>query len=365
MSSPQNPESSQPFNLLVRVRNQGWQASQPNSLFIFDDLDFNQVPDSSERLASLSLAWLAYGEVLTATIAMTLAEGNHRIGAHLGEDDKPYNNLKFFDLRVGQFLSDVIINEIMAAPDPSKNQTEWVEFYNRSQKNINLRSWQMGDSKLLTILTTDLFDLPASGFVILAEDKNKFQASYPAFSGIVIQPSSWPSLDNEGDEVFLKDSLGFLAEKVSYPHQSLKGISWERIDYNKIGSDSDNWWRSVDPSGATPGRRNSVQAGFSSSIEVQIKPNPFSPDDDGFDDQTEIDFKIPLGVDLTMKIFDRKGRLIRTLFENQAQVSGKVSWDGRKDDGDKVRTGIYILFVETKGEKREVRKETIAVVKGR
>jgi hypothetical protein len=360
---PDNPGPNTEFDLLVDIRNLGSGKSQPSTLAVFDDLNFNQRLDANESLGVSALPQLGSDQLHTVGTSLSLPPGNHRIIAHIADDDKNYNNQSALNLKVGQSLPEIVINEIMAAPDLSQDQTEWVELYNRSDQSVNLKDWRFGDAKQQAVFTEDLLELSAGGFLILADDRNKFLASYPDFSASLIQPTSWQALDNDGDEIVLMNSLGFVVERVTYPNQSLKGVSRERIDHERSANDGDNWWRSVDSSGATPGRQNSVQVIFSTSVNVRIDPNPFSPDDDGFEDRTEIEFEIPLGVDLTMKIYDRKGRLARTLFDNQAQVSGKVSWDGRKDNGEKVRSGLYILLVETKGEHRQVRKESIAVIK--
>jgi len=362
-SEPDNPDEHATFNLKVEVQNAGSSTSLANNLTLFDDLNFNAIMDRGEELSAANIPQLSPAEVFTVNSAAILMKGNHRLIAFLDVDDKVYNNQKYLDLKVGEFLPEIIINEIMAAPDLSKNQTEWVELYNRSQQNVNLKGWLLGDSKKQSAIAEDLLELQPGQFLILAEDQSKFLQTFPSFTGQVTQLGSWQTLDNDGDEVILKDSLGFVAEKVSYLSQNLKGVSWERIDYERSAGEVNNWWRCVDSVGATPGKQNSVQAGFSSKIELKIEPNPFSPDEDGFDDQTEIEFTIPLGVELTMKIYDRKGRLVRTLFENEPKVSGKINWDGKKDDGSKVRSGVYILFVEAKGDKREVKKATIAVTK--
>jgi hypothetical protein len=364
-ASPQNPAVGEEIGFDITVKNVGSKDSAPNLLTFFDDLNFNLSFDSAETSVDADIGALSPGAAHFQTIRIILPEGNHRLVAVIGPDDKIYSNQKTLDLKVGSGLSAIIINEIMAAPDLNKDQTEWVELYNGSQSMVSLQNWKLGDAKKQTEITTDVLEIQPGGFTVVAEDKNKFLVTYPGFGGVIIQQESWQTLDNDGDEVILKDSLAFLAEKVSFSAQNLKGISWERVDFNRSASDSDNWWRSVDSSGATPGRENSVHSGFSSSIEIVIRPNPFSPDDDGFDDQTEIEYKIPLGVDLTMQIYDRKGRLVRTLMENQPSVSGKITWDGKKDDGNRVRSGIYVLLVEAEGEAREVKKETIAVVKER
>ncbi len=364
-SEPDNPEENAVFDLKLDIQNLGLSTSPANSLTIFDDLNFNQIMEREEELSAGSIPQLGVTEVFTFTAAAILTGGNHRLVAGLDTDDKIYNNQKSLDLRVGEFLTDIIINEIMAAPDLNQNQPEWMELYNRSEQTVNLKNLQLGDDKKQSIITAEDMFLEPGRFLIATEDRNDFLHAYPSFTGQLVQIEGWQTLDNSGDTVILKDSLGFVMEKVAYPSQSLKGVSWERIDYEKSSSEPDNWWRSVDSSGSTPGKQNSVQATFTSGIGVKIEPNPFSPDEDGFDDLTEIEFTIPLGVDLTMKIYDRRGRLVRTLLDNEPKVSGKISWDGKNNDRNKVRSGVYVLFIEAKGEVREVKKAAIAVTKGK
>jgi len=51
--------------------------------------------------------------------------------------------------------------------------------------------------------------------------------------------------------------------------------------------------------------------------------------------------------EVRIKIFDSKGRLVRTLLNNQpGSSSGSVIFDGRDDSGDALRIGIYIIFFE-------------------
>jgi len=50
---------------------------------------------------------------------------------------------------------------------------------------------------------------------------------------------------------------------------------------------------------------------------------------------------------LRIKIFDSKGRFVRTLLSNQPSASsGSVIFDGLDDDGRALRIGIYIIFIE-------------------
>jgi flagellar hook assembly protein FlgD len=65
-------------------------------------------------------------------------------------------------------------------------------------------------------------------------------------------------------------------------------------------------------------------------------PNPFNP-------RTQLIFEIPGGGrDMQLKIFDVRGRLVRTLLrEFRSEGLHKVIWDGRDDDGDVVASGTY------------------------
>ena len=82
--------------------------------------------------------------------------------------------------------------------------------------------------------------------------------------------------------------------------------------------------------------------------EILQSPNPFSPDNDGFEDFTIINYKLnQITSQVRIKIYDSKGRLVRTLLNNQASgQSGSVIFDGIGDDGEALRIGIYIIFLE-------------------
>jgi hypothetical protein len=172
-------------------------------------------------------------------------------------------------------------------------------------------------------------------------------------------------LNNGGDKIGQKDSLGFTVDELSYTgNADIKGFSQERVNSEKISSDPDNWWRSVDPKGSTPCKVNSIQNSSSTdNLKVDINPNPFSPDGDGFEDQTVISFTIPFKSELTLKIYDIRGRLVRTLMDKSPQVSGEIIWDGKNDNGTMVKVGIYILYLKTSGSSNLSKKTTIVVAK--
>ena len=84
-------------------------------------------------------------------------------------------------------------------------------------------------------------------------------------------------------------------------------------------------------SGVTPGE---VPAVFSASIY----PNPFNP-------TTRISYTVARPGRLEVKIYDLRGRLVRTLVDGTVASSGFVDWRGDDDRGAGVASGVYFYEV--------------------
>jgi len=364
-ASPLVPLENSSFSLVAIVRNAGVAKSLASELVFFNDRNWDGVLDKDEQLADLiMIPPLDIGEADTIFIEVSFPKGDYRIYARLGEDEKDFNNQAFINVKVRGTLPDLVINEFMCNPDLDLSQTEWVELYNRSENPISIRNWFLGDSIEQNLLTPDEVVIEPKGFLIATSDKDKFRATYPAVNCEVIEQESWRTLDNTGDKVVLKDSLNLLEDEVSYQQISAeKGISWERIDYDLPASQEDNWWRCADPIGATPGKENSLHTRYSNKIELSITPNPFSPDGDGFEDEVTFQYALPKMSELTIKVYDIKGRLVKTIMEDEPQVTGERTWDGKDDKNRMVRVGIYIVLAEAKGVTNSMKKMTLVVAK--
>jgi hypothetical protein len=68
---------------------------------------------------------------------------------------------------------------------------------------------------------------------------------------------------------------------------------------------------------------------------LQNRPNPFS-------DQTTIHFTLPINTEVSVKVYDVSGRLVRTLVsaKKNAGIHAAI-WDGRDDSGALVSNGVY------------------------
>ena len=74
-------------------------------------------------------------------------------------------------------------------------------------------------------------------------------------------------------------------------------------------------------------------------------PNPFSPNGDGRNDEASLMFTAGTDpTDVTVKIFDLKGKLMKTLFSRQAVIGDQtVAWDGRDEKGQICPVGVYVI----------------------
>jgi flagellar hook assembly protein FlgD len=65
---------------------------------------------------------------------------------------------------------------------------------------------------------------------------------------------------------------------------------------------------------------------------------------------------------VTVKIYNRAGRLVREVASGQQMNAGTnlIQWDGRDSDANQVEDGLYLVVVEALGQKQT---KTLAVVR--
>jgi len=153
---------------------------------------------------------------------------------------------------------DLVINEILYAPDPSTN--EFIEVLNRSDQPIDLSACTYADGNLDfdPIAATETW-LEAGRFAVLVRDPSAFAAAFPEVD--VLAPPDWEGLNNSGDRVTIRCS-GLPIDAVDYDASwgGSDGASLERIDPAGASTDPGNFGTSTAEAGATPGARNSLFA---------------------------------------------------------------------------------------------------------
>lgn len=170
--------------------------------------------------------------------------------------------LTFCSLFVSLFASaqpnpqDIIINEIYFNP-PNADDLEFIELLNISDKTFDLKDLRFkDDTQTIRVITPSSLLLGPKAYVVLVKDAALFNATYTGIP--VLQPSSWPSLNNDKDSVILL-SGSTVIDQVAY--SSTWGgtdVSLERIDPNSASNASTNWASCLDPAKATPSKQNSV-----------------------------------------------------------------------------------------------------------
>ncbi len=94
---------------------------------------------------------------------------------------------------------------------------------------------------------------------------------------------------------------------------------------------------------------------------LALTPRAFSPRGDFASRDVAIGFSLARSGSVTVKLYNRAGRLVRTVARGLGAGPGAnlVHWDGRDDDGHVVNPGLYFVTVEALG---ETRTQTVAVV---
>jgi hypothetical protein len=272
--------------------------------------------------------------------------------------------------------NDLAVNEIMF--DPDIDNSEFIEFLNLSNDSINLGGWKCEDENQNTnkLSTTSMILPPDQYFLLIADSLTVDKYNLELYPYKIVLGESSLGLINTGELILLKDARGNTIDSIWYSDKwhnknfvNTKNISLERINPLLNGNDSKNWNSSVNPNGATPGMQNSIFTDNKNRANnISAAPNPFSPDNDGFEDFTIINYTLSQQTSqVRIKIYDSKGRLVRTISNNQPSGStGSVVFDGIGDDGAALRIGIYIVFLEALNETEgvvETLKTTVVVAR--
>jgi hypothetical protein len=171
---------------------------------------------------------------------------------------------------------DVVIDELMADPTPQIGlpNNEWLELKNTTAAPINLQNWRIGDATGQSGPMPS-FTLQPDSFVIVCTGSAVVAMS--AF-GTTISVTSFPSLDNDGDQLFLRAANGRTIHAVNYTsvwyqNEVKKDGGWtlEMMDTKSPCAGSSNWKASISITGGTPGKKNSIDAINNDATAPQLK----------------------------------------------------------------------------------------------
>jgi len=162
----------------------------------------------------------------------------------------------------------VLINEIMFDPYPAQGLPgiEYIELFNADSITFNLLNWSLNEG-----LFPGYSLLPGEFLIVCKKNEETELAKFGNSTGI----SPWDVLNNEGQQVVLKDNSGEVIDQIDYSvdligdkEKKAGGWSIELINPLYPCKGVFNWTVSIHPLGGSPGQENSVYS---------IQPDQHSP----------------------------------------------------------------------------------------
>ncbi len=315
------------------------------------------LPDFTSAILRLEIP-LAVGRIYEVTLPSHLADcAANRI------------NLRSTRVAVPQPAAafDVVINEVLF--NPPDRGSRYIEIFNRSDKALDLRNLTISSKDTIQNFLTGIRDISTESFLFFPGDYlaittcpesvlSTFMTTRPH---AVIRVASMPSMTNTSGVLVLANKSLVEIDQFAY-HENMhfalltnrKGVSLERVNYHRPTQDRSNWHSAAQSAGfGTPAVKNSQFSSgpVSQEGEIEVYPEVFSPDSDGHYDFLTISYRFDNpGYVAAIRVFDSRGRLIRTLARAELlAVNGQITWDGTTDDYQKAQIGIYIIHVEVTG----------------
>lgn len=257
---------------------------------------------------------------------------------------------------------DIIFNEILFNP-PAEGY-DYIELYNRSNHVVDLQQLVLSNRSPTGgfLNNRKISELPLLCFPgeyrVVTTRKHWLQQFYLVKDqSLILECASLPSMPDDKGSILLTNLAGVIIDELRYDaswHFALMdnpvGIALERINYQLPTQDPNNWTSAASTVlYGTPGLPNSqLQQGQAFNGAVTVHPRIFSPNHDGFNDFTLVQFQMPSpGHVANVTVFDLSGRPVRRLANNALLgIQSALRWDGLDDQQRPLPTGAYIIFSE-------------------
>jgi hypothetical protein len=258
----------------------------------------------------------------------------------ISDDGNPENDIAPFSVSVRYPFGTVLINEFFAVPDST--QSEFVEII--PQKNVNVNNWSIMDYGGSKRIFPD-FNLDSFSYCVVTSDSSFI---IPDSSTLIFPVGGLPGLNNTSETIYLLDHTESIIDSIHYNEDwpLMASRSSEKYRLSDESNDMKNWGISVGEIGQTPGTQNSLFfADLPSKGKIELSPNPFSPDGNGIEDELILSYNLPFTeAALRWEVIDMAGRIIAKPYYNYyVGQNGELIWDGKRDNGDFARIGIYII----------------------
>lgn len=290
----------------------------------------------------------------------------------------------------GGSSGDILINEV--APSESGG-ADWVELYNASGSSKNIQYWAVKERSTKVKTLPDL-TMAAGEYLVLHfnsstadetdatgdTNENGYWDVYTTDTGLVgtdnvvvlydpvnaiIDAMAWSNVDGTwataqqtafNTIVNANEWAGTVDGGVSVnePECAPGSGAWDETAGHSLGrdisstdnNDRDDWFLDATP---TMGRNNGSAPISARITNLRVSNDPFFADGSDLSRKdTTISFNLAVDSEVSIRVYDAEGRVVKTLMDNSLRPSGKseVIWDGRDGSGGVVPIGTYVISVE-------------------
>lgn len=253
----------------ANVKNAGLNVISNISFRIFFDMNNDSISVPSEQINFQSTAQLHPGDSILFGYMITASDtGMMQYIAMVtsADDDDTTNNTLIQRVKVGlqsSGITGIVINEIMYSP--SSSEPEWIEIYNGTSDAVEIQNWKFSDSAGRSnpiIISQISRSIPPGEYLVIAKT-NGLTLNHPFLdTGRIIVITSFPTLNNDRDQVFLFDAGQQIVDRVNY-HSAWGGNNGHSLERRKSSPDPDDstaWVTSIDCERSTPGKDNSMSS---------------------------------------------------------------------------------------------------------
>jgi hypothetical protein len=290
------------------------------------------------------------GQDERVTVSLSLDCGYHwiDISAHYARDERSDNNTIHALRRVGRIP--VLISEVWSSPRDGCPQ--FVEWMNPGHETADVTGLTIRDERARPVMIdADSLQIGPGEWMAVSADPDRLAAciSGARRDRIYGVRGAWPTFNRSGgasaDSIVVLDRYGIVVDAVSYPAvpSSSAGRSLERIDL--FVHPGPAVWRLCDAAtGCSPAAPNGAFIDRAAPAgEITVSPNPFAP---SRGDVLRVAASPHTAIArIDGWVYDLEGRRVASLGGTGA-FPALLVWDGRRDNGDAVCPGLYLVAVE-------------------
>ena len=257
---------------------------------------------------------------------------------------------------------DLVINEILTNPLGDDN-ADYLEIYNRSNHIIDLKEVKVGyggdtlPQKAVTAASQGHQILPKTYVALCKRKLITTEQYFYKDERTLVECDSLPDFAISKGTIHLTDRSLQSIDRFSYTEEmhyskllTTKGVSLERLYADMPTQDENNWHSAAESAGfGTPGYENSQSGNNLEINEFEITPEVFSPDNDGFEDYTELLCSFTEEENrVSIIIYNNHGQPVKHLANNVlCGTTARFRWDGDDDRGQSAPAGMYVVQIES------------------